>query len=75
MSDNTNDLDLLLGLPRPIDEMTDAELQQHLLQYFPHTRPYGTDVAALLSDPLLAGIPNLQEIINDKSKFKLKRKT
>lgn len=29
----------LLGLPRPISELTDEELQKHLSQYFTFTRP------------------------------------
>ena len=29
----------LLGLPKPISELTDEELQRHLAQYLPFTRP------------------------------------
>lgn len=29
----------LLNLPKPIDELTDAELEAHLSRFFPHTRP------------------------------------
>lgn len=29
----------LLGLPKPISELTDEELQKHLAQYLPFTRP------------------------------------
>ena len=34
-----NELDLLLGLPKPVEEMTDKELEKFLLKHFPHTRP------------------------------------
>ena len=29
----------LLGLPKPIAELTDAELEAHLARFFPATRP------------------------------------
>ncbi len=55
-----NELDLLLGLPKPVEEMTDKELERFLLKHFPHTRPSGTDLASLLNDPLLKGIDNIK---------------
>ena len=73
-SNNTqlNELDLLLGLPKPVEEMTDKELERFLLQHFPHTRPTGTDLASLLYDPLLKGI-DVQAIINQTQNFKFKK--
>jgi hypothetical protein len=67
-----NELDLLLGLPKPVEEMTDKELEKFLLKHFPHTRPTGTDLASLLNDPLLKGI-DVQAIINQTQNFKLKK--
>jgi len=69
-----NELDLLLGLPKPVEEMTDKELERFLLQHFPHTRPTGTDLASLLNDPLLKGI-DVQSIINQTQNFKFKKCT
>ncbi len=69
---NLNELDLLLGLPKPVEEMTDKELEKFLLKHFPHTRPTGTDLASLLNDPLLKGI-DVQAIINQTQNFKLKK--
>ena len=67
-----NELDLLLGLPKPVEEMTDKELEKFLLRHFPHTRPTGTDLASLLNDPLLKGI-DVQAIINQTQNFKFKK--
>ena len=67
-----NELDILLGLPKPVEEMTDKELERFLLQHFPHTRPTGTDLASLLNDPLLNGI-DVQAIINQTQNFKFKK--
>lgn len=67
-----NELDLLLGLPKPVEEMTDKELERFLLKHFPHTRPSGTNVADLLNDPLLRGI-DVQSIINQTMNFKFKK--
>jgi hypothetical protein len=67
-----NELDLLLGLPKPVEEMTDKELERFLLQHFPHTRPTGTDLASLLNDPLLKGL-DVQAIINQTLNFKFKK--
>ena len=67
-----NELDLLLGLPKPVEEMTDKELERFLLKHFPHTRPTGTDLASLLNDPLLKGI-DVQAIINQTQNFKFKK--
>lgn len=67
-----NELDLLLGLPKPVEEMTDKELEKFLLKHFPHTRPTGTNVADLLNDPLLRGI-DVQSIINQTTNFKFKK--
>lgn len=67
-----NELDLLLGLPKPVEEMTDKELEKFLLKHFPHTRPSGTNVADLLNDPLLRGI-DVQSIINQTMNFKFKK--
>lgn len=67
-----NELDLLLGLPKPVEEMTDKELEKFLLKHFPHTRPSGTDLASLLNDPLLKGI-DVQAIINQTQNFKFKK--
>jgi hypothetical protein len=69
---NLNELDLLLGLPKPVEEMTDKELEKFLLKHFPHTRPTGTDLASLLNDPLLKGI-DVQAIINQTQNFKFKK--
>ena len=69
---NLNELDLLLGLPKPVEDMTDKELEKFLLKHFPHTRPTGTDLASLLNDPLLKGI-DVQAIINQTQNFKLKK--
>ena len=33
------DVEDLLNLPRSVSELTDEELEQHLAQFFPHTRP------------------------------------
>ena len=68
---NLSELDLLLGLPKPVEEMTDKELEKFLLKHFPHTRPTGTDVASLVNDPLLKGI-DVQAILNQVNNFKLK---
>jgi hypothetical protein len=67
-----NELDLLLGLPKPVEEMTDKELEKFLIKHFPHTRPTGTNVADLLNDPLLRGI-DVQSIINQTTNFKFKK--
>ena len=67
-----NELDILLGLPKPVEEMTDKELEKFLLKHFPHTRPTGTNVADLLNDPLLRGI-DVQSIINQTTNFKFKK--
>ena len=67
-----NELDILLGLPKPVEEMTDKELEKFLLRHFPHTRPTGTDLASLLNDPLLKGI-DVQAIINQTQNFKFKK--
>jgi hypothetical protein len=67
-----NELDLLLGLPKPVEEMTDKELERFLMKHFPHTRPTGMNVADLLNDPLLKGI-DVQAIINQTQNFKLKK--
>ena len=67
-----NELDLLLGLPKPVEEMTDKELERFLLQHFPHTRPTGTDLSSLLNDPLLKGI-DVQAIINQTQNFKFNK--
>lgn len=69
---NLNELDLLLGLPKPVEEMTDKELEKFLMKHFPFTRPSGTDVASLLNDPLLKGI-DVQAIINQTQNFKFKK--
>jgi hypothetical protein len=69
---NLNELDLLLGLPKPVEEMTDKELEKFLLKHFPHTRPTGTDLASLLNDPLLKGV-DVQAIINQTQNFKFKK--
>lgn len=69
---NLNELDLLLGLPKPVEEMTDKELEKFLLKHFPHTRPTGTNVADLLNDPLLRGI-DVQSIINQTMNFKFRK--
>ena len=34
-----NDVEQLLGLERPINELTDEELASYLEKFFPHTRP------------------------------------
>lgn len=67
-----NELDILLGLPKPVEELTDKELERFLLQHFPHTRPTGTNVADLVNDPLLRGI-DVQSIINQTMNFKFKK--
>lgn len=67
-----NELDLLLGLPKPVEEMTDKELEKFLIKHFPHTRPTGLSVADLANDPLLKGI-DVQAIINQVSNFKFKK--
>lgn len=67
-----NELDILLGLPKPVEEMTDKELEKFLLRHFPHTRPTGTNVADLVNDPLLRGI-DVQSIINQTMNFKFKK--
>ena len=57
----------LLNLPRPVSELTDAELTAHLANYFPFTRPSkpvnyvitkGTDTVDLSigNNPMLAKI-------------------
>jgi hypothetical protein len=67
-----NELDLLLGFPKPVEELTDKELEKFLLRHFPHTRPTGTNVADLVNDPLLRGI-DVQSIINQTMNFKFKK--
>lgn len=67
-----NELDILLGLPKPVEELTDKELEKFLLRHFPHTRPTGTNVADLVNDPLLRGI-DVQSIINQTMNFKFKK--
>jgi hypothetical protein len=69
---NHSDLDKLLGFTKPIDEMTDAELQKSLMKFFAHTRPVGNSVEDMLKDPLLKGVANLEELIKNAGQFKLK---
>lgn len=69
---NLNELDLLLGLPKPVEEMTDKELEKFLIKHFPHTRPTGLSVADLVNDPLLKNI-DVQAILNQVSNFKFKK--
>lgn len=38
----------LLGLPKPVAELTDAELTAHLARFFPATRPR-TPISALIT--------------------------
>jgi hypothetical protein len=65
-------LDKLLGFTKPIDEMTDTELNKFLIKFFPHTRPVGNSVEDMLKDPLLKGVANLEELIKNAGQFKLK---
>lgn len=69
---NLNELDLLLGLPKPVEEMTDKELEKFLMKHFPYTRPTGTNVADLVNDPLLKGV-DVQAILNQVNNFKFKK--
>lgn len=69
---NLDELDKLLGLPKPVAELSDKELERYLLQHFPHTRPTGMDLASLSNDPLLKGI-DVQAIIAQTQNFKFKK--
>lgn len=50
-----DDLDKLLGLPKPVREMSDEELFKYLRPHFPHTRAMAKDVDSLMADPMFKG--------------------
>lgn len=68
----TDELDKLLGLPKPLEQLTQQELTVCLARHFPHTRVAGIG-EDFLNDPLLKGVANLEELVKQagKSDFKL----
>ncbi|NBW13873.1 MAG: hypothetical protein EBR82_38310 [Caulobacteraceae bacterium] len=68
-----SDLDKLLGFPKPIADMTDAELTKALTPHFPFTRPVGSTVDDLLKDPLMASIPGLADMVKQQQKFTMRK--